>query len=217
MNYRIFIIASFCLLLNLQVYADPASPYICTVPQTDGTTLQVQLHGDEHYNWMTTSDGYIIDVDSLQTYRYLQPNGTSLQYSRQIAHNPSERDVMEMNFLQQYGDITIESVRQARNAVLQARQKQQSITTQTTGSKVVGKRKILSILVEFPDKKITKERTAFENLWNQIGYRENSSVGSVRDFYLEASYRQLDVTATIVEPIVAPKNSTAYKKKQGRA
>ena len=215
MNYRIFIIASFCLLLNLQVYADPASPYICTVPQTDGTTLQVQLHGDEHYNWMTTSDGYIIDVDSLQTYRYLQPNGTSLQYSRQIAHNPSERDVMEMNFLQQYGDITIESVRQARNAVLQARQKQQSITTQTTGSKVVGKRKILSILVEFPDKKITKERTAFENLWNQIGYRENSSVGSVRDFYLEASYRQLDVTATIVEPIVAPKNSTAYKKNRG--
>lgn len=214
MNYRIFVIA-FCLLLNLQVYADPASPYICTMPQTDGTTLQVQLHGDEHYYWMTTSDGYIIDIDSLQTYRYLQPNGTSLQYSGQIAHNPSERDVMEMNFLQQYGDITIKSVRQARNSVLQTLQKQQFISAQATSSKVIGKRKILSILVEFPDKKFTKDCTAFENLWNQIGYNENNSIGSVHDFYLEASYRQLDITATVVGPILAPKNNTAYKRNRG--
>lgn len=73
MKQKLLLIPAISWLLFLLSYADIAYPGLLSVSQQDGTTLQIQLHGDEFYHWMTTSDGYIIDTDSVHAYRYIVP------------------------------------------------------------------------------------------------------------------------------------------------
>lgn len=81
MKRFLFIIVLSIMVLDGNIYAVPACPNLFSVIQQDSTLLQVQLHGDEFSNWMTTSDGYVIGVDSQHAYRYLVPQGDNLVFS----------------------------------------------------------------------------------------------------------------------------------------
>ena len=52
----IFVMALMCLIAR----AVPADPTPARITQPDGSTLTVQLHGDEFFNYLTTSDGYTV-------------------------------------------------------------------------------------------------------------------------------------------------------------
>ena len=73
-----------------------------------------------------------------------------------------------------------------------------------------GNQKVLCILMEFPDRSFTKTKADFQNMWNQTGYNVEGSMGSVKDFYYENSYGQMNVTATVVGPYMAEHNSSYY-------
>ena len=81
-----------------------------------------------------------------------------------------------------------------------------------------GKMNILTILVDFKDIKFkdpTKVRQQFENIMNMPNYAEPNTIkssGSVRDFYLEASYGQLDITSTVVGPYTIDENQSYFGK-----
>jgi M6 family metalloprotease-like protein len=63
--------------------------------------------------------------------------------------------------------------------------------------------------MNFTDKKITHSIAEFEALMNQAGYSSDGATGSVKDFYRENSYGQMDLTVTVIGPYEAP-NTAAY-------
>ena len=175
--------------------------------------MQIQLHGDEFYHWMTTSDGYIIDTDSVHAYRYIVPQEGNWKFSDIIAHNPDERNANERQFLQQCGNSAIEKLTQERMNTIQVQRERQKVVecvpTETPPN--TGTCRVLSVLVEFPDMRFTKTKTEFNALMNQVGYKINGSAGSVRDFYRECSNGKLDVVSTVIGPIMTPKASNNYR------
>lgn len=209
---RLLIVATFSWLLILYSYADVAYPGLLSVSQQDGTTLQIQLHGDEFFNWMTTSDGFVIDTDSLHAYRYVVPQEDNWRFTNILAHNPHERSANELQFLQDFGNLVIEKLSRERKDTMQVQCERQKVVNciPTLSSPHTGTCRVLSVLVEFPDKRFTKTRAEFNALMNQVGYHTHGSAGSVRDFYRECSNGKLDVISTVVGPIMAPKNSSNY-------
>ena len=61
----------------------------------------------------------------------------------------------------------------------------------------------------FTNRPFQKTIAEFEALMNQVGYSAGGAKGSVKDFYLENSYGQLELTVTVVGIYQAP-NTTAY-------
>ena len=130
-------------------------------------------------------------------------------FSEHLAHNSQERDNAEVTFLQRCGDMALTQMKQCQLST--HRNQVSAIQTSTnTSLPVKGARRILTILVEFPDKPFTKKQAEFDHMINQIGYNGNDSKGSVRDFYRENSNGQLDVVSTIIGPIITPHLSSHY-------
>ena len=72
-----------------------------------------------------------------------------------------------------------------------------------------GNRKLLCILIGFTDKSFTKTQAEFNNLFNQVGYSTGGATGSVKDYYLENSYGQFNLTVDVAGPYTAS-NTMAY-------
>ena len=73
-----------------------------------------------------------------------------------------------------------------------------------------GNRKLICILIGFKDKAFTKTKTDFDNLFNQVGYNAGGATGSVKDFYLENSYNQFNLTVDVAGPYTASQNMSYY-------
>jgi M6 family metalloprotease-like protein len=73
-----------------------------------------------------------------------------------------------------------------------------------------GFRRALCVLMGFSDKAFSKNQSEFEILFNQVGLYNDSTKGSVRDFYRENSYEQLDLTVRVVGPYTAPETCQYY-------
>ena len=81
------------------LFADPACPDSIQVIQPDGTKLWTIVHGDEFYNWRSTTDGNVLLLDSKQCYCYAKVDGDTLIPTKVIAHNISERTIAETTFI----------------------------------------------------------------------------------------------------------------------
>jgi M6 family metalloprotease-like protein len=75
---------------------------------------------------------------------------------------------------------------------------------------VKGAKKALCVLMGFQDNPFHKTIEEFENLMNQVGYSAGNATGSVRDFYRENSYGQMDLTVTVIGPYTAQNNESYY-------
>ena len=76
-----------CLLLSalcnvLYLYADPALPDSVLVHQPDGTELWVYDCGDEYYNWVESTDGFVIVKNEDGIFEYATLTDPQYQQSR---------------------------------------------------------------------------------------------------------------------------------------
>jgi len=208
---RLVRIIGIILLLNLVVtplYSVTAWPYPVEFTQPDGTKITVLLKGDEKMKWAETTDGYTILFNSKGFYEYAKLNETQdLVRSAIIAKDPKERSSEVKTFLKavekhlQYSqpqENYLQSIQQ-----IYSEQAQQAFPTS-------GSRKLICILMSYADLPFTKTQADFDNLFNQIGYNADGATGSVRDFYKENSYNQLDLTVTVVGPYTATNNMAYY-------
>ena len=75
---------------------------------------------------------------------------------------------------------------------------------------VIGNRKALIILMQFKDTKYTKKQDDFYRLFNEPGYRDDGAMGSVYDYYLWASYGQVELKSDVLGPYTAQNNMSFY-------
>lgn len=170
--------------------AIPAKPGLwSTIKLADGTEVRAQLVGDEHGRWMQAADGTC----------YVQ-----------------NADVYEV--------VDFETVQQRRAARIQAKEaKRRAIYASTSDGlgefgtmsrgavPSIGEYTIPVVMVQFSDLKFKTTTTVekMEKYYNEEGYNENGSAGSVRDYFMAQSGGQFVPTFDVVG-IVTLSNSYKY-------
>ena len=205
------IFAALCYFLCL--YADPASLDSVLVRQPNGTNLWVYDCGDEYYNWVESTDGFVIVKNKDGIFEYATIMDSQLQPSGIKVSNAQRKGVIESSYAKsQQGNVQEEIKRLCMNS------RKSSTGHRTAGIPsfpVVGVRKVLTILMGFSDKPFTYTAINFDSLMNYPGYLGFAQGGSVLDYYYENSYGQLSIESTVIGPFVAANPSSYYSRPQG--
>ena len=178
----------------------------------NGQTRYVRLFGDEYCKWAETSDGYTIVRDTCGRWCYAQKKGdmSLVPTSWQLG---SEEQPAVRRFLDDTPKHLVPSAA-AIHRSHNLRAAQAPPVSSVTRS-VIGERRVLVILMSYQDLPFTKSLDDYQRLFNEEGYADDRANGSVRDFYLAASYQQLSLQSDIYGPYMA-KNKMAYYGKNGR-
>ncbi len=213
----IFIIALLAaLLIQLSANAVPAKPGMIEFSQPDGTSLKIYLHGDEKIKWATSLDGYTLIFNSEGYYEYATLNiNYDLVPSGIIAKDIESRSISENNFLSGVSKNLFYSTEQVSIMqqiwdIYDAEAKNGTKAFPTTGD-----RKLICILIGFTDKAFVKTQADFNALFNQVGYTAGGATGSVKDYYLENSYNQFNLTVDVAGPYTASQNMAYYGANDG--
>jgi len=188
--------------INHKLQAVSAYPYPIIYTQPDGSQITIILKGDEKIKWAETTDGYALLFNNNHYYEYARLNvNKDMVPSGIVAKEISQRSESDNAFLASipknlgYSAAQISLAKQAWGIY----QSEKSINTFPT----TGNRQLICILIGFTDLAFTKTKEDFQDLFNQISYSSDGATGSVKDFYLENSYNQLNITTTVTGPYTA--------------
>lgn len=199
------------LFFSVSVKAVPAYPRPIVFTQPDGSTITVQLRGDEHRKIKTTTDGYLIKMNKVGYYTYAEPDKLN-QYiaGKTIARDPEKRPVADqvyLNKIKKYNEL--ENQLDSRPSRMK---RAPSATTISTGFPRTGTPKSLVIMVNFSDVsfKIANPQDAFNRLLNQENYSDNGATGSVKDYFKAASNGQFSPQFDVVGPYTLTSTMAYY-------
>ena len=192
------------------LFAVPAYPYPITFTQPDGDTLTVVMKGDEFIKFAETEDGYTLMYDAEGSLCYAQQNANGdIEPSKYVAKSKRKRTAGEANFLRTVSPNLPYSKAQL-NIFSGIRKAQASENAREKAFPTVGQRKLLCILVDFKDKKFTRTQAEFNNIFNQVNCNFQGAKGSVRDYFLEASYGKLDLSVDVAGQFTASQEMAYY-------
>ncbi len=231
MHRRKLLIWTLCLLSLSQtktsslLFAGPANPGIITVTQSDGSKIRIRVHGDEFHNYVTTVEGYTLAADADGDWAFAKLDGNGLLVPTSVKAKPasqltdSERKVL--------GTLR-KNLQPLRMTELQKRLKAErtySLDTRASNAaeclppllvrttwRPVGKKKVLVLLAEYPDRPFTNgSNEAFNNLLNSRNYTKGGATGSVWQYFYDNSNGQFDPDFTVAGPYKLSKNRAYYK------
>jgi len=192
-----------------QLFAVPAYPYPVVFTQPNGEQITLIMKGDEFVRFAQTLDGYTLLYNAEGYFCYAKQNAYGdIEPSEFYAEEISNRNAITNDFLTRtpkelrYSVTQLSTYKQIRNIVEEE--------IENNNRNTIGVRKLLVILMEYPDKPFVKTQADFHDLFNQVKYTEYSANGSVKDFFFESSYNKLEVQATVVGPFTAQKNRAYY-------
>ena len=161
----------------LAVHAVPAKPGVKkTVQLTDGTTIQLTLCGDEHYSYMTDTDGNPYELNA---------DGRAVRISKELVTQHWKAN------------------RQARQSEANASDNHSKAPRRIgDAGATTGTHRGLVILMNFSDVKFKTENPQqfFNDFFNKKGFSQYGNAGSVRDYFLAQSYNQLTIDFDVVGP-----------------
>jgi len=209
-NILLPIVAFIFFFIPFQAYGVKAYPFPITVTQPDGSTLTIQLQGDEFHHYKTSDDGVLLkeNTKGFLTYATVNAAGDVVE-SQYIAHNASKRSILEMQFLKTVNQATI--LQKTKSAPSRVKM----LSTQTIPQKsfpLAGSPKSLVILVNFTDTAfvVPTPQVAYTNLLNQVGYNTNGGTGSARDYFMASSYGKFTPNFDVVGPVNLPHTMAYY-------
>jgi M6 family metalloprotease-like protein len=206
------LLAACSLLPAAGLQAAPAEPAPVHKVQPDGTEVVIIQRGDERVHWMETPDGYTLLYDSARYVAYAAIDADSNLVASKVrylgdhsgAQAAAEGGVPLQKGLR-YSPAQVATLRQLWETADAAPRQQRA-----AASPVVGEKKALCVLMEYPDAHMVKTMQDFDNLLNKEGYSVDGAIGSVRDFYLENSYGQMTLNVAVVGPYMAAHNHKYY-------
>ena len=92
---RRFVLLSCFIFAVLSTWASGVYRLPMVVTQSDGTSLTILGHGNEDFNWITTSDGVIIVRQGKGFYIANVDEDGNIKATDQLAHNKGERNLEE--------------------------------------------------------------------------------------------------------------------------
>ena len=196
---------------SMLTWAVPAYPELIKFRQPNGKEINIYLKGDERVNWAETEDGYslLYDGNGNLMFATRTPHGNMIPSSFE-ATNANER-TPEMNEMLL---TTPKHLRYSKSQINELLNIWNSIDNAKSGSKamsdVIGEKKFLVILFGFKDQTFTHTQEEFDILFNQVNYSSRANVGSVHDYYYDASGGQFSLSVDIVGPFKGSQNTSYY-------
>lgn len=178
-----------------ELWSVPADTTLKRVVLKDKRILDFYLHGDEYLSWAVSIDGYTLLVSSQGEYVYGIKDGNGyLRPSSFVAANAEQRTREEMAFLSSVpkGLFFADAQMDERASWRMERIESNYPTT--------GENNLLVILVSFADRAFTYSQQDFQNLMSQPGYSVGGAVGSVKDYYSDCSFGQLELNPVVAGP-----------------
>lgn len=209
-HLTILLVFSFVILTIEKSLASIAYPYPVNVTQNDRTVINVIMQGDEHLKWAQSMDGYTLVYNNNGIFEYgklddagdLVPSGIK-------AHNISKRSLTELSFLSTVAKGLGYSTSQV--SIIKQLQLARFIDpTSILAFPTTGNRKLICILIGYTDLAFSKTNTDFQNLFNQVAYSADGAAGSVKDYFLENSYNQLNLTVDVAGPYTVSDTRAHY-------
>lgn len=186
------------------------------VLQSDNTILSVKREKKGLLTYHTTSDGLLITTNDNGDYEYINinPQTNEPMLSGILAHNPQKRSLVEQQFVSYLKAPNLKTFLGTPELdllligiILDVFKKIKPVGTK-------GTQNVLVILMEFPDRRMKVSKAEFERQLRSPNY---NGTGSVRDFYLENSYGQLNINFTVVGPYTSDNNSSHYEPQSNKA
>lgn len=215
MNSFLKITASIlCSILAFGAYAVPAKRGTHTYLQPDGTTVEVKLTGDEFFHYYLTADNLPLVEDSDGGLYFAEIENDALIKTRHLACDKADR-TPEINRLvarTDYDDAIRILQSKAKKMASRRALPQQGIGRFETTFPNKGKLKALVILVEYSDLKFKLENPHqyFTDMLNLDGFGEYGATGCARQYFLDASNGQFDLTSDVYGPVTLPRNRAYY-------
>lgn len=172
-------------LLPLAIHAVPALPIKKTITLQDGSKVEVTFTGDEHISFWRAKDG--------RAFRKLGEEKFERISDAELAAMVSSAN----------------QVRQDLNSNRAARIRRR-VGEMNGGLK--GTKKGLVILVNFKDNafKANHDNAFYQRYFNEVGFNDNGSNGSVSDYFRAQSYGEFSIDFDIAGPYTLPQNMAYY-------
>lgn len=190
---RVSTIVVMLAIITVSIMAIPAHKKPIQVTQPDGTTVTIQLHGDEWLHFNTTADGYSVVKNQQGFYVYAEKKNGELKATQMVAHNAQERKANELAFLQNVKKYQVPDMTPA-NATMKGRVEAIGAQRRAQGNRATNYEnfKGLIVLIQYNDKEFSREDypTVINNMINQENYTGYDNVvctGSVHDYFSDNS------------------------------
>ena len=198
-------------LMCLTARAIPADPTPMQVLQPDGSRITVVLHGDEFFNYLTTSDGYTVVKNEAGYYTYAHLEGNRLVAGKLIARDEAQRTAADKSVLAQLPKGLTSSAMIQKGTRLMQHRNNTLRGIGAGGHMDYSKFRGLIILINFTDKTFPmSDPNAFYNSMinthDYTGYTLPSGsvvsmTGSVRDYYYDNSNQMFDPSFDVLGPV----------------
>lgn len=211
--FLVLLLLAIC--VSVKTFCVPAYPYPIDYRQSDKTTVNITMRGDEKVFWALSSDGYVLLRAENGDFVYAVSDGKGgMLPSSVLVHNPNERSQEENAFTATlnkdifYSREQISYLKQIWEIGedFAQRQTQSALSTPTS----VETYKMVVILMGFSDLAFETSRESIDALFNQVGYSVNGHQGSVHDYFMASSNGRLNVEATVVGPYTASDTMAYY-------
>lgn len=196
-NLSLFLL---CSVISFTVLAQRSdcgvNPQPNTIEQADGSKLTLHPLGTESVNYLETSGGYTV-LFNQQTgnYEYAIADAQgNLSLSGRVASDQTEKNLQKMSDLTPHLRYSREQVSVMRQYFNQQHAIEQELGK--AGPNVfpsTGDRKVLVLMVQYPDLLATIPTSNFEMLLNQ----DNHTTGSMRDYYRQTTKNRLRLTCDV--------------------
>lgn len=201
------IITKICLLFAITInsFALSAPAYKEKIRvKTDDGSVCIYIKGDENCKFAVTEDGYtLLQCDDGWYFADKDNDGNICASPYKLLQQRNEET---NNFLSRIGKGVQPIVQKISKVKINNTVSHDNAVVRNS---VIGTRRVLVVLMQFSDKKLVKNVTDFNALFNEEGYSVDGATGSVYDFYKAASYGQLTLVADIYGPYTS-KNPMAY-------
>lgn len=200
-----------CLSLVSMLMGVPARRVRFVADQIDGSRIALTLCGDERLHYYLTDDAQPVVCADDGGYYYAKLNVTGiLSPSSVLAHEPSERNVVESNYLKARGDS-----RKLLSGVKRSPRMQRPASVRNasaTRSAFVGTKKGLVILAQFPDCKFTMPdaKDYYQAVLNGNGAPQYGIPSSVSNYFKDQSNGLFDLQFDVVGPVTVSNKVSYY-------
>lgn len=207
------LILGMMLVIATTMQAIPAKRGNVTVTQPDGTTITIQLHGDEWNHFTTTADGYTVKQNAHGYYMYAQKENGMLKATQMVAHDANQRSAKEQAYLagvkKYLAPEMTEQLAKTKKLVEQKQKetlaKRRAAASNRAAQYDYNNFKGLVVLVQFNDKEFSHEDYAtiandMLNQENYTGFDNENYTGSVRDYFSDNSGDKFKPEFDVVGP-----------------
>lgn len=194
--------------MPLMTWSSPAYPGLIEFYQPDGTTVKIRMMGDEFLSWAETEDGYTLLYDEVGFFTFAERTTEGNLVPSSIRALDKEYRSIDLNLKLEslekhlrFSNIQVKEAQELRGKATSILRRSPKKIADNNGieNPVIGTRKNLVILVDFPDLPFSCTKHDFNDLMNkEHNPIYNPAVGSVKDYYREASFGQLDLQTTVV-------------------